>query len=458
MKEQARWHHLIAIYQTGQISDEELAELESLLRESSEPRELFRRSCRIDSQLQRETESLTSTGEEVSDSPLAFSVPARRRFSLLDASLSAAVVALLAVMATFWLTKPRIVATIVATENASWESTLPTAPGSDLVPGDMKLTSGLAKIEFRSGAEMTLEAPAEISLETAMRARLSAGAAVMEVPESAIGFVLETPDGKVIDHGTSFAVNVNEGNQRSTFEVIEGEISIQPESGGEEMWLVENEGAMIDQGVLSAFDGAIPEEFRGGEERVLRIGTGGRSYSVIRANRLKWLHPDKLTVKRKTEPSNHERRSFLSFDLAGVDLDSVASARIRLNQVPSGIGFASRLPKISDIAVYGLTNQEKSDWVMGTTWEEGPSAADGVLLGHIEIPRSLQRGSRFFEGEELFRFLKQNRDGEVTFILDGEVDPVTGARVPSLVLAFASDTHPEAAGPILELFLKSETP
>ena len=216
MKESTRWHDLIAAYQTGQISDEDLAELESALRDHSEARQLFHQSCRIDSHLQRETESLSDQDEHNAKRALTFPAPTRRRFSLLDAGLSAAVVALLAIMAGFWLSAPRVVATIKATENASWESTLPTAPGSELIPGEMTLTSGLATIQFRSGAEMTLEAPAQLSLETAMRARLHSGAAVMEVPESATGFILETPDGKVIDHGTSFAVNVDEARQRST--------------------------------------------------------------------------------------------------------------------------------------------------------------------------------------------------------------------------------------------------
>lgn len=295
-----------------------------------------------------------------------------------------------------------------------------------------------------------LEAPAKVTLETSMLAHLESGAVVMNVPESAIGFILETPHGKAIDHGTSFAVSVK-GKKPTTFEVIEGEISVVVPGSGEEVRLVDQQGASVSNGKVTTYEGPQEEEVEE-SAKVLRIGTMGRSYSVIRANKLKWLRPTLLSVRRKKEPSNHERRSFFSFDLENVDLGKVASAQIRLNQVPSGFGYASRLPEVTSIAVYGLTNQSKANWQAGTTWEESPAPEDGVLLGFIELPRSEQRASRVFTSEALLDFLKARQGQSVTFILDSEYDPVTGA-APSLLHAFASDIHPEAAGPMLELTL-----
>ena len=367
---------------------------------------------------------------------------------------AATAVAMMAGMISMQVAKPKTIADLVSAENASWESSLPTEPGSPLSKGYMKLTEGIGTIRFRSGAEIMLEAPAKLTMKSAMKAKLFAGAAVMNVPESAIGFELETPQGRVIDHGTSFAVNVTNGDNQSDFEVIEGEISVYLPSTGEEVRLKELESASIIDETLSVHEGALPEKDAAvTPARTLRIGTKGRSHSVIRANKEKWLHPDLLTVKRKREPIPHERRSFFAFDISGINWEQVDTARIRLNQVPSGIGFATRLPKISFVGLYGLTNSAKSEWDQDSTWETGPSMEDGVKLGALEIPRSEQRGSRILENDTLLEFLKAHKEGTVTFIIEREVSPIDGS-VPSLVHAFASDLHPEVSGPALEITLK----
>lgn len=452
MSEEAdrRWHDLIALYQSEEISDIELAELEAGLRDSEQVRTLYHRACRIDMELL----GLTEEDEDREQSSIGV-VSRRRRISLLDTALAAAVIILVGILAGAWMSRPSIIATIVSSESAAWESALPTSPGSGLTAGDLRLKNGIATIRFRSGAEMMLEAPAFVSLKTPMRAFLESGAAILEVPESAIGFVLETPRGDAIDHGTSFAVNVRRGGAPSTFEVIEGEISVVAYDTGEEVRLRDQQGAHLSGEGLSIFEGPQPEEEFLVDPGILRLRTNGRSYSVIRADKEKWLHPELLAVRSRKQPTRHERRSFFAFDLSSVELDEIESARIRLNQVPSGIGFAARLSKVTSVAVYGMTNREKAGWQVGTTWEEGPSADDGIFLGTIEIPRSEQRSNRVFADERLIDFLRSNRGGQVTFILDREIDPVSGT-VPSLLIAFASDLHPEAVGPILELIPKKE--
>ena len=146
----------------------------------------------------------------------------------------AAAVTLLGVLTWSWFSKPEVVVTLVSSEGASWESSLPTSPGSDLTAGYLNLTSGMATIRFRSGAEVVLETPANLVLETPMRGKLLAGAAVIDVPDEAIGFIMETPDGDAIDHGTLFAVSVDEKESNSAFEVLEGEITVHHPVTGKE--------------------------------------------------------------------------------------------------------------------------------------------------------------------------------------------------------------------------------
>ncbi|MEM8952636.1 MAG: FecR domain-containing protein [Verrucomicrobiota bacterium] len=435
---------LIHRYFIGEASESDVAKLDDLLAENPELRKKFITEAGHDAAL-REIALEQQADAAAADSKLIS--PVFRPVAWLSA---AAAVILLATLAWTQASKPKIIAELVSSEDAAWESSLPTEPGSKLTRGRMKLTSGIATIRFRSGAEMLLEAPSQLYLKGPMRARLNSGAAILNVPESAIGFALETPEGHVIDYGTAFAVNVADERDYTNVEVIEGEVAVFMETTGEEVRVFDQQGATITDNTLSTYEGTLPEAEIEPAQNTLRIGTNGRSTSVIRANKEKWLHPDKLMVKRKNKETNHERRSFFAFEVPEVDMTSIESVRLRLNQVPSGIGYATRLPKVSKIAVYGLTNKEKSDWDLSATWESGPNPEDGTLIGHIEIPRSRQTGSRFLAGERLLTFLKENRGQSVTFILDAEVDPVTGELVPSLVLAFASDTHPEAAGPTLE--------
>jgi hypothetical protein len=269
------------------------------------------------------------------------------------------------------------------------------------------------------------------------------------VPEPAIGFVLETPNGYVIDHGTQFAVNVAGDGKPSDFEVIKGEISVHLSSTGEEVRLTDQQSASIVDQTLTLFDGQLLERTLEESDHVVRVGTAGRATSVIRNNkRRKRFYPDLLMAKRG-HSEGWDQRSMFSFEISGVELDSAKSARLRLNLVPSGIGFASRLPMTNRFAVYGLTNEAKRGWIIESHWEDAPGPEDGVLLGTFEIPRSVQRGSFGIENVKLLDFLKAHGDAPATLILVRETGQIEGEG-PGLVHAFASDSHPEASGPILE--------
>ena len=254
---------LIHRYLIGEATSEEVAELDSLLAKDPELRRKFVFEAGNDTAL-REIALERAADADSADRKVISPV-----FRPMAWIAAAAAVVLLAALTWTQLSQPRVVAELVTSEDAAWESSLPTAPGSNLTPGHMKLTSGIATIRFRSGAEMMLEAPAELSIKSPMLAKLDSGAAVMNVPESAIGFVLETPDGRVVDHGTSFAVNV--GGQESKFEVIEGEISVHLDSTGESVRLVDQQAASITGDALSTFEGPIPEPEAESTANVLRI-------------------------------------------------------------------------------------------------------------------------------------------------------------------------------------------
>lgn len=101
----------------------------------------------------------------------------------------------------------------------------PLRPGLRLKPGVLSLASGQLQLEFLNGAQLVLDAPAELHILAVDSATLIAGRAAARVPDSARGFVLNAPDAAIVDLGTEFAVNIDDFG-RSEVHVIDGEVEV----------------------------------------------------------------------------------------------------------------------------------------------------------------------------------------------------------------------------------------
>jgi len=437
-----RLAELVEKYLDNSTTSEEFAELEQLLAENPDARKQFLDLTYGHSQLKLLGESLVTQ---------QIQRPVRSKFaqaSIWLASLAALIVAVLF----FTQQTESPIAKLVSSEDATWISTNPTVPGSQLMPGRMRLVTGLAIIEFRSGAEVVLEGPAELELESPMKSKLLAGSATIEVPESAIGFIMETPDSYAVDHGTQFSVNVGD-NGKTSFEVLSGEISVHTMTQPE-IRLTEKQAAIVDRQGVKTLDSLLPAETINQVSGVLRIRSQGRATSVIHNNDFTHLHPDYLMAKYDTKRL-YERRSIVEFPLQGVDWSNVKSARLRLNLVPSGLGYTTRIPKVNRFAVYGLTDESKEDWKMHMQWDEAPRLSDAKLLGKFEVARTQLHGTVGIETDDLRMFLEADTSGAATLILVRETDEL---QMQGYVHSFASDSHPEVSGPLIELALKdSET-
>ncbi|MEM8668150.1 MAG: iron dicitrate transport regulator FecR [Planctomycetota bacterium] len=450
---------LIQRYLLGEASEAEVTELESLLESSEDLRREFVRCSQLDV-IGREVAIEQSVLEGAL--PLAGriasnieSTRSKSRFRDLILVAAAAVVVLSLLPLRWWSTDSSV-ATIVSSENAAWESSLPTMPGDQLAAGTLHLKTGVATIRFGEGAELLMEAPATLELISAMRCRLQSGAAVVNVPETSIGFVVETPGGYAEDFGTSFAIRVDDSERRSDFELIDGEIAVHHEPTGDSVRLTQSGAAVIvsNDSIRRVEDVTARSDESVKSEKTLVIGTDGRCGTAMPRfeKRWKFIDPTILSVKR-TASGKWDYRSFFSFDVSDIDLDQVADVRLRLNLLPSQRGLASRLPKVNRFGIYGLTNKAKFNWEIESRWEESPSAEDGSLLGTFEIARSQTRGVFGIDGKALLEFLKSHSDKPVTFILVRETTQIEGVG-PGLTHMFASDSHPESVGPQLELTLK----
>ena len=115
------------------------------------------------------------------------------------------------------------VAHIQEAEFVRWGNTdQPCEVGSSLKAGRMKLVAGMIRLRMKTGAEVLLEAPADMELQRANRIRLNSGALTVFCPKQAHGFEVQTPEALFTDLGTRFGVLVESGQVEA--HVFEGEI------------------------------------------------------------------------------------------------------------------------------------------------------------------------------------------------------------------------------------------
>jgi len=425
---------LILAYLDDRLSDSQFDSLQTLLRESKDARSFLLDLSTIDTKLDDFSLSVDQ----------GTSAPQTILFSWREYALPVAACLLVLFLSTsgyFLFSEPKI-ATIQSCEDAAWESDLPTTPGSELTSGSLKLRTGLASIQLRSGANLILEGPAEVNLISPMKTRLVSGMAIVEVPESAIGFVLETPDGYAIDYGTRFAVAVDPIKNVSSFEVIDGEIGVHHPGSGSEVRLVDNQTISIEKGVVSSLIEGEGEKKIPASAEIKRVFAGRNSTSIIRNDqRDVYLSNDVLLVKSTDILPSFDRRALLEFDLSVVDPSEYNKVRLSLNLVPAN-GLRSHLPEENIFAVYGI----KESWESGLLWSEAPQIEEAEKLGTFSIPRSKQFGNYGIETDALKKFLQS---GHSKLLIVRETFETRGS---GMIHAFANYNHPHFAPPVLEFY------
>lgn len=116
-------------------------------------------------------------------------------------------------------------AALTETVDCVWED------GCDIRPGRLKrgealsLRRGLAKIAFDDGAEVILEGPARLTIESATAATLQHGRLSANISGSHVDFTVYAPGMRVLDLGTVFGVNVDRDG-RGQVHVFEGEVEV----------------------------------------------------------------------------------------------------------------------------------------------------------------------------------------------------------------------------------------
>lgn len=144
----------------------------------------------------------------------------------------AACVAVLAAGFAVWFKRPSAkettstaVAMLARAVDARWgQSTAPLRVGGALEPGWLRLESGLAQVDFYSGARVVIEGPAQLRLVSPNEAACPTGRLLAQVPRPARGFRLKTDQINLVDLGTTFGIDATHG--RTEVHVFKGKVEL----------------------------------------------------------------------------------------------------------------------------------------------------------------------------------------------------------------------------------------
>ena len=365
--------------------------------------------------------------------------------------------------------QPQPLATLVETNGARWEnSALPTAPGSPLRAGRLRLAEGVARLTFQSGAEVSLEGPAELELTGPNACFLHTGALTAHVPDRAKGFVVGTTHARLIDHGTDFGISTDPAG-RSQVQVLQGEVELQHDRSGEKLRLLTKESAAITPERFKPSDKGEAEPDRYAFARTAAAqrpptltlttagGTGEAAYVVSPNSPIHYS--DTLLLVKNAPTKNFLRRAYLRFDLGPLRDRRVADATLTLNFEATGFGYAS-LTGEHTFAIYALTDDTQDAWsAENLTWESAPAFAPdagavdptrAVKLGTFTTPRGVVSGAYSISGEALADFLNRDANRQATLIV---VRETLEAKNTGAVHGFAGNRHPTLAPPTLRLTL-----
>ena len=123
---------------------------------------------------------------------------------------------------------------IVNLDEVKWDSnSAEFAKLSRITEGErICFNSGVLDLMLSTGTEIMIEGPADLTLDSDMKASVKEGKLVVHCGPDAVGFEIESPDATVIDLGTTFGVSVVD-EQRTDIAVYDGAVDLAPSKVGD---------------------------------------------------------------------------------------------------------------------------------------------------------------------------------------------------------------------------------
>ncbi len=158
------------------------------------------------------------------------------------------------------------VAQISGAKNCVWRGDA-FQPGDELRRGQrIELVSGFAEITFDSGAQVTIEGPALLAVNSEWEAALDRGTLKAIVPAEAVGFHVANPAVDVVEPGTEFSVVADVGGTREVF-VTKGGVEVQSPDAAQR----DQPGLVLRENQARRFAENGPTEVRDRDQKLERL-------------------------------------------------------------------------------------------------------------------------------------------------------------------------------------------
>jgi len=240
---------LLLEWESGTLSDADLARLQTLLKEDPEARQLYVQWQMLTTAFELHAQGASPTTPDNLPTP-----PPSRSLgwaSVAGLALAACVLLSVGLVWSLWVsdsgtsgssqsfasntdgttqeTTSQGIAILTRLVDPAWpQGQQARQVGEALTSGRFQLNEGLAQIEFFCGATIVLEGPADLDLQSSSHALVRTGKIRATVPPAARGFSLDTQQMKVVDLGTEFGMSVSADSV--DVQVFDGEVELHPQA------------------------------------------------------------------------------------------------------------------------------------------------------------------------------------------------------------------------------------
>ncbi len=135
-------------------------------------------------------------------------------------------------------------ASIARVVDVQWSDNRRFVQGERLDAERVSFASGVVRLQFDDGVEVTLEGPADYELIALGKTRLHTGLLSATVPPGAEGFRVDTPSARVIDLGTAFGIRLDDSGVAEV-SVFDGLVDVVPHDSEETRRLKEGEAVRV---------------------------------------------------------------------------------------------------------------------------------------------------------------------------------------------------------------------
>jgi len=202
----------------GQIDSECFARLQTLLRGSHEARRMLRDLSAVDAKMYE-----FAAGDPMTQRLLGLdSQVYHRRFRYWKILALAALLFFAIGLGVLWLVPRGVNVEIVASRDGA-SSTWP--QGGQLRLNELHLTHGSIQMRLTSGVLLDAIAPVTLEMVDPMQIRLLTGHVTIDAGDNGKGFVVDTPQTRVVDLGTRFGVEAN-SDMKTDVVVFEGAVDL----------------------------------------------------------------------------------------------------------------------------------------------------------------------------------------------------------------------------------------